>query len=158
MKICVTILLLAALVVASMAAIQPQSVPTVINDKDSLQMLRDHYLKEVAAFIKGKEKMAVDSVFKNLKVFGGFPAENLLTAMNSWSRALGVTCTHCHIPAQWEDDSNPEKDISRQMSKMTSAITTEYLRKIPGMKNARPLINCASCHNGKLKPALRLPD
>jgi hypothetical protein len=126
------------------------------NDRDSLQSIRDQYIKEVAESIKGKEKTIVDSVFKNLKVLGGFPAENLLLAMNSWSRALGVTCTHCHTTSGWEDDSKPEKDIARQMSKMTSTITNDHLRKMQGMKNTRPLINCTSCHNGKLKPALRI--
>jgi hypothetical protein len=38
--------------------------------QDSLQASRDKYINEVKEKIKGKEQMAVDSVFKNLKVFG----------------------------------------------------------------------------------------
>lgn len=155
MKILITISLLSLLIIVSAGTIEHTN-RLHTNYADSLQASRDMYLQQVAESMRGKEKMAVDSVFKNLKIFGGFPAENILPAMNSWSRALGVTCTHCHTPSQWEDDSNPEKDIARQMSKMTSAITNEYLRKIPGMKNPKPLINCTSCHNGKLKPALRI--
>lgn len=157
MRLFTTVALISLFVVISASSVG-YSVDAVTNETevDSLQVIRDYYIKIVAETIRGKEKMAVDSVFTNLKVFGGFPAENLLVAMNSWSRALGVTCTHCHTPSQWEDDRKPEKDIARQMSKMTSVITNEYLRKIPGMKNPKSLINCTSCHNGKLKPALRI--
>lgn len=156
MKIFIGISLIALFVIVSSSAIIQRPGSLSMNPADSLQVIRDQYIKEVSESIKGKEKMAVDSVFKNLKVFGGFPASNLLLAMNSWSRALGVTCEHCHTTAHWEDDSNPEKGIAREMSKMTSNITNEYLRKIPGMKNTKALINCTSCHNGKLKPALRI--
>lgn len=123
---------------------------------DSLQSIRDGYLEKIRYEIRGKEKMPVDSVFKNLKIFGGFPAENLLLAMNSWSRALGVGCNHCHTPEKWDMEGKPEKDIARQMSNMTSKIINDYLRKMEGLKNTKPVINCTSCHNGKLKPALRL--
>lgn len=102
--------------------------------------------------------MAVDSVFENLKIFGGFPAENLLIAMNSWSRALGVTCNHCHETGNWALDTNPKKDIARQMSEMTTRINKEYLASIKGLTAERHIINCTSCHNGKLKPALRIND
>lgn len=125
---------------------------------DSLQADRDKYIASLKELIKGKEKMMVDSVFKNLKVLGGFPAENLLLAMNSWSRALGVSCGHCHETTQWESDTNPEKSVARQMSVMSTRINQEMLKNITGLKNERPIINCTSCHNGKLKPALRIFD
>src|SRR5438105_9474489 len=63
---------------------------------DSLEADRAKYIAIVKEHIKGKEKMRVDSVFDNLKVLGGFPAENLPLAMGSWSRALGVSCGYCH--------------------------------------------------------------
>jgi Photosynthetic reaction centre cytochrome C subunit len=126
--------------------------------QDSLQVDRNKYINELKEKIKGREQMAVDSVFKNLKVFGGFPAENLLIAMNSWSRALGVSCNHCHETSNWALDSNPKKDIARQMSEMTTKINKDFLRNIKGLSNERHIINCTSCHNGKLKPALRIND
>jgi len=125
---------------------------------DSLQADRDKYINSLRELIKGREKMTVDSVFKNLKVLGGFPAENLLLAMNSWSRALGVSCGHCHETSQWELDTKPDKDIARQMSVMSTRINQEMLKNIKGLKNDRPIINCTSCHNGKLKPALKIND
>src|SRR5690349_9972966 len=63
---------------------------------DSLERDRAKYVALVSAMIKGKEKLPVDSVFKNLEVLGGFPAENLVVAMNKWSIGLGVSCAYCH--------------------------------------------------------------
>src|SRR5262245_64989391 len=63
---------------------------------DSLKADRAKYVALINERIKGKEKMPVDSVFTDLKVLGGFPAEILPHAMNSWSEALGVSCGHCH--------------------------------------------------------------
>jgi hypothetical protein len=126
--------------------------------QDSLQSTRDKFINELKQQIKGREQMAVDSVFQNLKVFGGFPAENLLLAMNSWSRALGVSCNHCHDVNNWALDTNPQKNIARQMSEMTTNINKEYLRNIKGLPEGKHIINCTSCHNGKLKPALKIID
>ena len=128
------------------------------NYQDSLQEDRNKYINELKEKIKGKENFPVDSVFGNLKVFGGFPAENLLFAMNSWSRALGVSCNYCHETKNWALDINPHKDIARQMSEMTTQINKEYLAKIKGLSSETHIINCTSCHNGKLKPALRISD
>jgi hypothetical protein len=125
---------------------------------DSLETDRAKYIKLVMESIKGKEKMTVDSVFGNLKVLGGFPAENLLLAMNSWSRALGVSCNHCHDTNDFMLDTSPKKNIARQMSLMTTRINKEFLANIKGLNTEKHIINCTSCHNGKLKPALRISD
>jgi hypothetical protein len=108
-------------------------------DEDSLQAQRDKYINEIRLAIAGKENNLVDSVFHNLKVLGGFPAGNLLLAMNSWSRALGVGCQHCHNPGDWSLDTKPEKEIARQMSLMSTRINVEFLAKIKGLKGDRPL-------------------
>ena len=126
--------------------------------QDTLQAVRDKYINELKEKMKGKEKMTVDSVFENLKVLGGFPAENLLLAMNSWSRALGVSCNHCHETGNWALDTHPQKNIAREMSQMTTLINREYLANIKGLNSEKHIINCTSCHNGKLKPALRIND
>lgn len=103
----------------------------------------------------GREQVAVDSVFQNLKVLGGFPAENLVFAMEKWSEALGVGCEHCHIPNEWHQDLKPEKEIARQMVEMGERLNAE-LRKIKGLKSEKPTINCFSCHRGELIPAKRI--
>ena len=125
-------------------------------NNDSLEKDRAKYVKLVNERIKGKEKMAVDSVFLNLKVLGGFPAENLVVAMNSWSRALGVSCGHCHDTGNFADDKNLKKEIAREMVTMGNMISTK-LKSINGISK-RPIVNCTTCHRGELKPAFRLTE
>ena len=122
---------------------------------DSLERDRAKYTAIINEKIKGKEKMIVDSVFSNLKVLGGFPAENLVFAMNSWSRALGVSCGHCHNTNNFAEDEKQKKEISRQMVEMGNMIS-QKLKTINGLSD-RPIVNCTTCHRGDLKPAFRLP-
>jgi len=122
---------------------------------DSLEMDRAKYTAYINQQIKGKEKMLVDSVFSNLKVLGGFPAENLVFAMNAWSRGLGVSCGHCHNTDDFASDEKDKKEISREMVKLGNMISGQ-LKTIPGLSE-RPIVNCITCHRGELKPAYRMP-
>ena len=100
--------------------------------------------------------MMVDSVFSNLKVLGGFPAENLVFAMNSWGRGLGVSCGHCYNTNDFSSDEKQKKEISRQMVAMGNLIS-QKLKTINGLSE-RPIVNCITCHRGELKPAFRMPE
>jgi hypothetical protein len=122
---------------------------------DSLEKDRAKYIALVGESIKGKEHIAVDSVFANLKVLGGFPAENLVFAMNAWSRGLGVSCGHCHNTNNFASDEINKKEIARQMVDMGNLIS-DKLKSIKGL-SAKPVVNCITCHRGELKPAFRMP-
>ena len=122
---------------------------------DSLEKDRAKYIALITESIKGKEKMAVDSVFSGLKVLGGFPAENLVFAMNAWSRGLGVSCGHCHNTDNFSSDEKQKKEIAREMVNIGNMIS-EKLKTINGLSD-RPIVNCITCHRGELKPAFRLP-
>ncbi|HMQ46879.1 MAG TPA: c-type cytochrome [Saprospiraceae bacterium] len=128
--------------------------PTAAN-YDQWAIARKHYVTEVNEAIKGKEQWLVDSVFSNLKVLGGFPAENLVFAMDKWAQALGVDCTHCHNTANWASDEKPAKEIARQMVNLGERVNAD-LRLISGLKSEQPKVNCITCHRGDLKPALRM--
>lgn len=55
--------------------------------------------QELAALsrqIAGQEGKPAETVFKNIQTLKGLEAARLLRAMNSYSRALGVSCTTCH--------------------------------------------------------------
>jgi hypothetical protein len=116
--------------------------------------------EQVAALLKqiaGKENQPAELVFKNIRILAGVPAGNLLKIMQmGYSRSLGVSCAHCHVEGQWEKDDKPTKQISREMSDMDHYVITNYLRKIDGIKDRDPLVNCTTCHRGQLKPALNL--
>jgi hypothetical protein len=155
------LLVLVGLVIAcahqSPAPIRTALPSQPIAGPDSITAERDRFAAEVMARIKGRETAPAESVFTNLKVLGGFPAANLVRAMNQgWGRALGVSCTHCHVAGDWANDSKAPKAIARDMVRMGNVISTQ-LRSIDGLKDRRPIVNCTTCHRGQLKPALNLP-
>lgn len=121
---------------------------------DPLAAERSKYARQILAQIKGRGQVAVDSVFQNLKVLGGFPAENLVIAMERWSEALGVSCDHCHVVNEWHSDAKPAKNVARQMVNLGETVNAE-LRKMSGLKSEKPGVNCYTCHRGELKPARR---
>ena len=115
-------------------------------------------LAQLQTTIAGKEDALATEVFKNIRVYKGVTASRLLRLMDfSFSRALGVHCTHCHVPGQWELDEKPTKQIAREMSAMVGLINNEHLKSIANLRSTNPAVNCTTCHRGQTRPALELP-
>lgn len=104
--------------------------------------------------IKGKENMPAEKVFKNIQKLRGVPAARLLRIMEfGYSRSLGVNCTHCHLPDNWESEEKVTKQIAREMAAMVENINSQSLKNIKNL-NDRAVINCTTCHRGSVKPSL----
>jgi hypothetical protein len=124
---------------------------------EAIQQLNDEKVAEVSKQIAGKEDKPSEVVFKNIKILNGIPAGHLLGIMRiGFSRSLGVSCAHCHVPGQWEKDDKPAKQISRDMWGMSRTINNDLLKNISGIKERNPIVNCTTCHRGQLKPALNM--
>jgi Photosynthetic reaction centre cytochrome C subunit len=65
-----------------------------------------------------------------------------------FSRALGVECSHCHVPDNWTDESRPTLAIARNMMRMVQVLN----QKLDGVGK----VSCATCHGGEARPS-RLP-
>jgi hypothetical protein len=119
---------------------------------------QEQAVAQLKAEIAGKENQPAEQVFKNIQLLKGMPAARVLAVMQvGYSKSLGVDCTHCHVPGQWEKEEKPTKQITRDMSEMVKVINTKYLKEIKNLKNANPVVNCTTCHRGQVKPALNLP-
>ena len=133
------------------------STRTAATLPDSIAASRAEYVAWLKQKVSGRGHELVDSVFTNLQYLGGFEAGVFPTVMERWSIALGVNCTHCHTPGKWASDSKQPKLIARQMAELSSTIN-DKLATIEGIKSRRPVINCATCHRGELKPARSVPE
>jgi hypothetical protein len=123
----------------------------------AIKQFNDEQVAAISKQIAGKEGQPAEAVFKNIKTLTGIPAGNVLKIMQiGYGRSLGVSCVHCHVVGQWEKDDKPAKQITREMSDMDHAVIFDYLRKMDGLKDRNPLVNCTTCHRGQLKPALNL--
>lgn len=111
---------------------------------------------ELLATIKGKENLPAGEVFKNIKILKDVPAARMLRMMDmGYSRALGVSCDHCHVEDRWDADEKRPKLAAREMMNMTAQIN-DLLIKMENIDNTEPAVNCTTCHRGFVKPALQM--
>lgn len=119
------------------------------------QAVNDRFQKELSSQIAGKESQPAEQVFKNIQWLKGVPAGQFLRIMNGgYSRALGVSCTHCHVEQDFASDEKRPKRAAREMAVMHRAIN-EQLKKMENLKTPKTenrAINCATCHRGMIDP------
>jgi tetratricopeptide (TPR) repeat protein len=98
---------------------------------------------------------------QNLKVFPkDIPVRALIDTMQSFTRALGVRCTYCHVGNEGEplssydfaSDQKPEKNKAREMLRMVGAINGEYLTKLADRRTPAINVACTTCHRGVAEP------
>jgi len=76
--------------------------------------------------------------------------------MRTFTAALGVQCTHCHVgtPQERFKDDLPAKATARKMLKMVMAVNADPMGVKPGEPNK---VTCYTCHRGALKPLTAPP-
>jgi Photosynthetic reaction centre cytochrome C subunit len=125
----------------------------------SAQEINDRYVQRILQQIAGHEQEPAEKVFKNVQFMRTTPAVIFLRIMNAgFSRALGVTCTHCHIESDFSSDEKREKKAAREMQAMHRSIN-EQLNKMQNLSPSKQgrFINCSTCHRGAVDP-LKVPE
>lgn len=139
---------------------QAAQAPVAINVdpvRDSIQEVNDRFVAAVLTRIAGREKQPAESVFRNVRLENllGIPAEQFVGIMKGgYARALGVTCTHCHVPGDFASDARRAKRAAREMAIMHFGINQQLLR-MENLATTPPenrFINCATCHRGMVNP------
>jgi len=93
--------------------------------------------------------LKAEQFYKNIQVFAGVPAEQVMPAMYLFSSALGVDCGYCHKGEDRVTDI-PMKNLARKMVQLTAAINN-------GTFNGGSSVSCYTCHRGSAHPASALP-
>ena len=118
------------------------------------QEANDRIMNAVLAKIAGRENEPAEQVFKNIQSMKGMPAARLVRVMNmGYSRALGVSCLHCHFGQDYSSDEKRQKLAAREMMAMTRTIN-ERLRSLQHLegKPEENFVNCMTCHRGQVDP------
>jgi len=124
----------------------------------SAEPTKDELIAELRKQIAGREQEPAETVFKDIQLFKGRTAEQLLAVMDlGFSRSLGVDCSHCHDTKDWAADAKQQKGVAREMSLMTREINAK-LKTLEGIESDSPVINCTTCHRGQKKPAISLDE
>lgn len=97
---------------------------------------------------------------KNLKVLPkNISHDDLDKVMDEWKAALGVKCNFCHAARKddprkmdFASDEKSEKNIAREMFKMTGRINKKFFNYKKSAENPVPPVSCVTCHNGKAHP------
>ena len=148
-KVAVALCLGSLALAAAASAQAPAATPAAGDPAAEAQRMAN----EVRASIAGKEQALAKDVFKNVMIFPDMPADRFLRVMeNGWSRALGVDCTHCHVPGNWASDEKRAKEVARGMTKLVATIRTQ-LKAIEALGDENPNVNCTTCHRGQVKPS-----
>lgn len=102
----------------------------------------------------------VNDHFKNLKVLPKNISEDSLShLMDHYNKSLGVDCGYCHVKDKGADslifdkDGKAEKDIARNMIRMTMDINEKYFRfnSTPSITPVT-VVTCFTCHRGQPMP------
>jgi photosynthetic reaction center cytochrome c subunit len=92
-----------------------------------------------------QEKRPAETVYKNIQVFKGLSAEELVPAMNFIAGSLGVDCDYCH-EENFEADKLPAKSRAREMIRMVHRLNEEDF-------HSKTEITCFTCHRGQTIPS-----
>jgi len=138
------------------AAAESRATPTPASQANPNQEINDRLAKQVLEKIAGKENDPSEKVFKNIQIpwLKTTPAGRLVRIMNlGYSRALGVSCTHCHVEQDFSSDDKRPKRAARDMAYMHKAIN-DQLQKMQNLdlKPDQRFINCSTCHRGAINP------
>ena len=120
-------------------------------------------LSVLAAFIFtgiAAVKQPVNPEFKNLQVLPkNITEDSLGKIMDGFNAGLGVNCTFCHTEnkalqqLEAEKDTKPEKEITRNMMRMTMDINKNYFQFNENVNAAQvQAVTCYTCHKGQPIP------
>jgi hypothetical protein len=89
-----------------------------------------------------------EQAFKNIQVFKGTPADQLVMTMHGIAGQLGVDCEFCHVGTTGDaaamDDKAP-KNTARKMIQMVDEINKSTF-------GGRQVVTCYTCHQGHTEP------
>lgn len=107
---------------------------------------------------QGRGGQGAPAPLQNLQVLPQTMTRQEVTAlMRSFTAALGVQCSHCHVgsnaPADRAKDDLPAKATARKMLQLSMVINNDLLKDVgtPAAEGTRK-VTCFTCHRGAVKP------
>lgn len=105
-------------------------------------------------------KQPVTEKFKNLQVLPkNITGDSLNKLMDGFTVKLGVDCRYCHTrdkkadTLMYDKDDKAEKEIARNMIRMTMDINEKYFHFNEAVKSSEvQAVTCFTCHRGEPMP------
>lgn len=150
MKILVPILFV-FVAVSSFVTLNNTKNTTKAIAKDTMMADRQRQIDELKVKYAGKLEMPAESVFKNIKTLKGKSVEGVLSVMNNWGHALGVTCKFCHDLNDFSSEKPRHFNQTREMFDMTAKLNKEILASLKTFRQPVTM-SCYSCHQEQKEP------
>ena len=87
-------------------------------------------------------------------VLTGLTVPEFEAEMQLMNQALGVSCGHCHVRANFASDDNPRKATARKMLEMTRTVNQQFFADYRPREGESRLgrVTCFTCHQGEERP------
>lgn len=111
--------------------------------------------------VSGISAISFEGKHKNLQILPQeINPEKLDSIMESYSKALGVTCKFCHVPFKnlpdsldYASDAEPMKENARNMMRMTIHLNKTYFNFDTTIRpEYLKTVTCKTCHRGEAFP------
>ena len=79
------------------------------------------------------------------------PPGDLMATMQTFTKALGVSCNYCHTAERGSGQPEPKKEMARAMMAMTRDINAKIAAATGGAPEATR-VDCVTCHRGVAIP------
>lgn len=91
--------------------------------------------------------------------------EQIMAIMKHYTASLGAGCVMCHkgqvgqpySTFDFADDGKENKEVTREMIRMTMEINTKYPDALPSASATEPAVTCATCHRRNRHPETEPP-
>lgn len=94
--------------------------------------------------IASQQEPTAEQVYKDIEVFKGVPASDIIPAMQFMAASMSYKCTDCHVKDDYAAD-HKQKDEARKMVLMQREINQNHF-------NGRLEVTCMTCHQKKDHP------
>ncbi len=126
-------------------------VPKVVSRMGLLAVAVSPFIVAFAQQGEQKAEPLAEQVFKDVKVFKGVPASDMIPAMQFMSAAMNYSCADCHDPKDYAAP-NKNKEETRRMILLQRDINDKHF-------GGRLEVTCMTCHNKEEHPnGMPLPD
>lgn len=95
--------------------------------------------------LTSRAQQTAEQRFKNIQIFKHLPATQVDPTMAFIAGSLGVKCSYCHVPNQFDKDDKPTKLAARRMIQMVLDLNKQSF-------NGQSGVSCYTCHRGKPTP------
>lgn len=98
----------------------------------------------------GQDPQMSETVFKDVQVLKGIPADEFMDTMGMFAASLGYDCVSCHSSEIYKNRdgfaiATPAIQRARGMIGMMNAINRSYF-------GGQPQVSCFTCHHGQDRP------